>query len=72
MNTLTSVKVFVAETWAAAEETVARLRQAGLHPLDLSVSTPLSTPGKNSEFPVEVPSEERELARALVESPAGV
>lgn len=55
-------------SWSAAEETIARLRQAGLHPLDLSISTPLAKPDTKTRFPIEVPAEEAEMARGLVGS----
>ena len=45
-----------------------RLRQAGLHPADLSLTTPLTPPGATPAFPIEVPVEEQDLARELFES----
>ena len=55
-------------TWTVAEETVVRLRKAGLHPVELSLSTPLIEPGAEPTFPIEVPAEEEIAARMLIES----
>lgn len=71
MKTLTSVIVFTVGTWSAAKETIARLRHAGLHPLDLALSTPLAPLGKKIKFAIEVPAEEAGLARELVGAGAG-
>ena len=66
MKAVVSVTVSMTETWSAAEGMIARLRSAGLHPLDLSVSTPLVFPGKKTTYPIEVPAEEAEPARGLL------
>lgn len=71
MNTLTSVKVSSVETWSVAENTIARLRNAGLHPLDLSLSTPLAPPDRKTRFLIEVPAEEADVARELVAAGGG-
>ena len=51
-----------------AEQTVGQLRKAGLHPVDLSLSTPLFQPGTKPAFPIEVPVDEARAALEIVAS----
>ena len=60
--------VKVAQTSDEAVQIIGRLRNGGLHPVDLALAAPLVTPGMRPLFPVEVPSEEAEMARALLPS----
>ena len=46
-----------------ARKLIGILRDAGLHPMDLGLSTPLAPPGKTPPYPVQVPSEETEAAK---------
>jgi hypothetical protein len=58
--------VKVAQSSDEAVQLISRLRNGGLHPVDLALAAPLVSPGARPMFPVEVPSEEAELARALL------
>jgi hypothetical protein len=53
----------MAQTSAEAERMIGLLRNAGLHPADLSLSAPLPLGNNHPMFPVQVPSEEEEAAR---------
>ena len=68
MNAMMSVKVTATQKWSVAEKILARLRKAGLHPLDLSLSTPLVPLGKKATYPIEVPADEANVARQVVNS----
>jgi hypothetical protein len=59
--------VKIATTSHEANRMMDRLRHHGLHPADLALTAPLSTPDAEPEFPVEVPVEEAGLARELLE-----
>jgi len=59
-------RISVRQTCRAAEAAIARLRQAGLHPVDLSLSMPLTAPGAEPTYPIEVPVEEADLARQII------
>jgi hypothetical protein len=62
------IRVHTSRTWCVAEEMVGRLRQAGLHPAELSLTTPLAPLDANPAYPIEVPVEEADLARELLKS----
>ncbi len=51
------------------------MRSEGLHPLDISLSSHFSLAGAGIEFPIQVPTEELDAARALLkgndDSPRG-
>jgi hypothetical protein len=49
-----------------AEQLMGLLRSAGLHPADLAVTTPLAPPGAATHFPIQVPTEETELAKDVL------
>ncbi len=53
-----------------AESILERLRNAGLHPVDLSLSTPLLIPGAERSFPIQVPDEEADAADMLLQTAA--
>jgi hypothetical protein len=44
------------------------LRSAGLHPVDLSMSTPFSLPGVETAFPVQISAEEALAAEGLLDA----
>ncbi len=46
---------------------VGLLRRAGLHPADLTLSSPLPVEGAERSFPIQVPAEEAEAARKVLE-----
>jgi hypothetical protein len=62
------ITVFTTRMWGEADEIMGRLRKAGLHPADLSLTTPLTPPGANPTYPIEVPVEEVDLAREVMKS----
>lgn len=62
------MKVCTKNTLSAAEEEIGRLRNAGFHPINLSLSAPLMASGNRGEIPIEVPAEEAELAKGWLES----
>jgi hypothetical protein len=64
-STYTTIKV--ARTSGEADVMIGRLRNGGLHPTDLALAAPLTIAGTEPEFPVEVPIEEAELAKKLLE-----
>jgi hypothetical protein len=51
-----------------AETLLGLLRGAGLHPVDLSLTTPLALAGAEQSFSIQVPNEEADAARALFEA----
>jgi hypothetical protein len=56
-----------ADTSMEAEKTIRVLRNAGLHPAELALTTPLAILGIKCVFPVEVPAEEATAARKVLE-----
>jgi hypothetical protein len=52
-------------TSSEAERMIDLLRNAGLHPVDLGLATPLVPPGTEPIFPIQVPSEEADAAREV-------
>ncbi len=56
----------VVRTSTEAESLLERLREAGLHPVDLSLSAPLPIAGAERSFPVQVPDEEAGAAEQLL------
>jgi hypothetical protein len=60
--------VKVALTPHEASMMIDRLRNSGLHPTELALVAPLAAPDAKAEFPVEVPVEEAQLAKELLES----
>jgi hypothetical protein len=65
-NAYSTVKV--AKTSDEAALVIGRLRNGGLHPADLALTTPLAAPGSKPGIPVEVPAEEAHLALELLEA----
>ena len=55
-------------TSAEAGRLIGLLRNAGLHPADMSLSAPLARPGNHTTFPVQVPSEEAGSAEQVLNS----
>jgi len=68
MKEATMTMVHAARNSTEAEEVIGRLRHAGLHPAELTFSAPLRLPGSEQTFPVEVPAEEAEAARAVLKT----
>jgi hypothetical protein len=66
MRKVAYITVKVAQTSGEAVQLIGRLRNGGLHPVDLALTTPLALPGAEPTFPVEVPTEEAALARELL------
>ncbi len=56
----------VVDNSTEAELLLERLRSAGLHPVDLSLSTPLPIAGAERSFPVQVPDEEADAAQEVL------
>jgi hypothetical protein len=54
-------------TSVEAERLIGLLRQAGLHPVDLPLTAPLALKDAHPTFPVQVPSEEAEAARQVLQ-----
>lgn len=50
-----------------AETLLCFLQEAGLHPVELALSTPFPLPGEEMVFPIQIPHEEEHVARELVE-----
>lgn len=61
-------RIYATRVWNEADELMGRLRHAGLHPAELSLTTPLAPPGANTTYPIEVPVEEADEAREVVKS----
>jgi hypothetical protein len=59
--------ICVVRTVSEGEEILAVLREAGLHPADLSLATLLPIEGGEESFPIQVPTEETDAARDLLE-----
>jgi hypothetical protein len=59
--------VTTARSTSDAETLLALLRRGGLHPVDLSLSAPLPLAGVERSFPIDVPGEEADAARNLLE-----
>lgn len=66
MNEAILTIVYIAGSASEAGEINTRLKDAGLHPAELGVTTPLVTGGPPPVFPVEVPAEEAARARMLL------
>ncbi len=58
--------VYRARTSVEAEKAIGLLRNAGLHPADLSLSAPLPLGDNHPIFPVQVPTEEEEAAQQIL------
>ena len=70
MRTNTFATVFNATSSTQAEQIIDRLRQSGLHPTDLALTTPLPTPAAPiPRFPIEVPSDEIDKANEVLGAP---
>ena len=54
-------------TEAEAQMLIASMRSAGLHPLDLATASHFSLAGAETEFQIEVPTEELNAARELLQ-----
>jgi hypothetical protein len=50
-----------------ADVVIGRLRHNGLHPTDLALTAPLAMPGTEAEYPIEVPIEEADLAKEVLD-----
>jgi hypothetical protein len=62
------VTIRTVQSLTEAETLLGLLRRACLHPVDLSLSSPLPLTGAEESFPIEVPAEEADLARGLLEA----
>jgi len=60
--------VRTARTSTEADQIIVRLRDAGLHPLDLSMSADFTLAGAEPAFPVQVAATEAAAAQALLDS----
>jgi hypothetical protein len=58
----------VAHTSHEADLVIDRLRHNGLHPTDLALTAPLTMPGREPDYPIEVPIEEAKLARKALDT----
>lgn len=54
-------------TSVEAERLIGLLRNAALHPVDLPLTAPLALADSHPTFPVQVPSEEEEAARQVLQ-----
>jgi len=61
--------VFTARTSSEAEALIHRLRILGLHPAALGLTAPLAFSGTEARFPVEIPSDELDEAKRILDSP---
>jgi len=68
MGTAIFAKVRTARTSVEAGRVISRLREAGLHPVDLSMSAELSLLGAAVAFPIQVPIEEAEAAKEFLDA----
>ena len=68
MRKLTYITVKIMPTSHEAGVIIDRLRNCGLHPTDLALAAPLTPPGAEPEFPVEVPAEEAEVAKRVLKT----
>jgi hypothetical protein len=67
VRTASYQKIFTAKTSNEADAAMQRLQAAGLHPADLGLTTPLALRPTETKFPIEVPVEETEKARKVLE-----
>jgi len=56
------------QTTSEADLLIAAMRIAGLHPLDLDTTSHYSFAGLNISYPVEIPTEELDVAREFLRS----
>jgi hypothetical protein len=60
--------IFVARRSNEAEEIIGSLKTAGLHPAELALTTPVPFERSQPRFPIEVPFDEIDKARTVVEN----
>jgi hypothetical protein len=68
MKEATLATIFTADTSREAEAIIQRLRTSGLHPAELGLTVPISFAHTERKFPIEVPVEEAETARTVLEN----
>lgn len=66
MNSTTFKTVKTARTAIEADLMISALRAAGLHPVELSMSSHFSVAGVDISYPIQVPVAEVEPARELL------
>jgi hypothetical protein len=68
MRTTSYSTIDTMQSSADAEKLIATLKNAGLHPADLAVVAPFPLPGTKPAFPIQVPIDETNTARAVCEA----
>jgi hypothetical protein len=71
MNKATLVTVCTVRNWNQADQMIGWLRGAGLHAMNLPLPPRLSTAGPEAAFPIQVPVEEADAAKELLDSYPG-
>ncbi len=68
MDKSTYLTLCRAQSAAEADQFISQLRRAGLHPVDSPLSSHVSPGGEEVFFPIQVPAEEADAAKELLDS----